>query len=202
MARATVALGIALTLVGTPLIAQNAPAPVRVRGVVERLDGDQLTVRSREGPRVRIALATNYVVVAVTKAELAEVKAGSFIGTAARPQADGTLRAQEVLIFPESARGTGEGHYPWDLTPDSTMTNATVADVVQGVDGSLLRLMPKGREVRVLVPPDAPIVTLGPGDPSLLVPGAAVFLSASPQGDGSLSAARILVGKDGVIPPM
>jgi hypothetical protein len=202
MARVRVALGIALTLVATPLIAQNAPPPVRVRGVVERLDGDQLTVRSREGPRVRIALAASYAVVAVTKAELAEVKAGTFVGTAARPQADGTLRAQEVLIFPESARGTGEGHYPWDLTPDSTMTNATVADVVQGVDGSLLRLMPKGREVRVLVPPDAPIVTLGPGDPSLLVPGAAVFLSASPQGDGSLSAARILVGKDGVIPPM
>ena len=135
-------------------------------------------------------------------ADLAAAGTGSFIGTAAVPQADGTLKAQEVVIFPESMRGVGEGHRAWDLTPDSTMTNATVEAAVAGAAGRELSLTYKGGEKKLVVPPGTPIVTLAPGDASLLKAGNHVFLSATQGADGIVTASRITVGKDGLVPPM
>jgi hypothetical protein len=161
-----------------------------------------MTVKSREGRDLEIKLAENLTVSGVVKAPLSEIKTGTFVGIAALPQSDGTLKALEVLILPEAARGSGEGHYPWDLMPDSTMTNATVAETVAGVSGPVLTLKYKDGEKKIVVPPEAPIVTFVPGDRSLLKPGTGVFLSATPQADGKLMASRITAGKDGVVPPM
>jgi hypothetical protein len=179
-----------------------AQTPARVRGAIEKVDDQTLTVKSREGQSVEIKLSPDFGVVAVTKATLADIRQGSFVGTAALRQSDGTFKAQEVVVFPETMRGTGEGHREWDLTPDSTMTNATVDAVVSQVDGPLLTLKHKAGDVKVAVTASTPVVTLGPGDKSLLVPGAAVFVPAARGADGKMSTARVLVGKDGTVPPM
>ena len=179
-----------------------AQTPSRLRGVVEKVDDQSVTVKSRDGQTLAVKLNPNWGVVAVSKAALADVKQGSFVGVAALRQADGTFKAQEVVVFPEAMRGTGEGHYPWDLTPESTMTNATVDAVVSQVAGPQLTLKYKDGEVKVTVPAEAPIVTLGPGDKALRAPGAAVFVPAIRAADGTLSAGRVLVGKDGLVPPM
>jgi hypothetical protein len=181
--------------------AQTAP-PTRVRGTIEAIEGQRLAIKSREGDMVDIKLVDNAPVLGVTKASLADIAVGKFIGVAALPQPDGTLKALEVLIFPETARGSGEGHYAWDLLPESTMTNATVAESVTGVNGPILTLRYKDGEKKIVVSPDAPIVTFRPGDRALLKPGAAVFVPATTRPDGQLTAARILVGMDGVVPPM
>jgi len=180
----------------------SAQVPIRVRGAIATVSGQTLTVVSRDNSTVPVRLADNYTVTGVVKAALRDIKEGAFVGTAARPKGDGTFVAQEVLIFPESARGTGEGHYPWDLSPGSTMTNATVDVLVERVEGPLLTLKHKGGLVRVIVPNDVPIVTFAAGDKTLLRPGAHVFIPAQPQADGTVTAARVLVGKDGLIPPM
>jgi len=186
------------------VIADTAAAqtPVRVRGVIEALDGTQLTVKSRDGDPVKIKLADNYAVAAVVPTALDMIKPGSFIGTAAMKQADGSLVALEVLVFPEAMRGTGEGHYPWDLQPESTMTNATVATLADSPKGRQMTLTFKGESNQVIVPPGVPIVTFEPGDKALLKPGAKVFVGTTKAADGSLSAARVNVGKDGLTPPM
>jgi hypothetical protein len=188
------------------VLAAPAPAqdgtPTRIRGTVETLEGQTLVVRSRENEKLSIALSDDLRVSAVAKADLADIKPGDYIGSAAVMGTDGKLHAQEVLIFPEAARGAGEGHYPWDLTPDSTMTNATVAEVVESAKGRLLKLKYKGGENEIEVPPEAPVVTLAPGDRSLLQPGTVVFIPATKNADGTLAASRIVAGKDGVQPPM
>lgn len=189
----------ALTM--SPAVAQEG-TPVHVRGAVERLDGQTLVVKSREGEIVSIALGPDVKINAVVAAKLSDIKAGDFIGSAALPGTDGTLHAQEVLIFPETARGTGEGHRPWDLTPGSTMTNATVAEVVEQTNGRLLRLKYKDGAKDLDVPPDAPVVTLAPGDASLLQPGNGVIVLATKKPDGTLTANVVVAGKDGVNPPM
>ncbi len=194
-------LVLALIIVGGTNASAQTPT-TRVRGDVEQLSGNALTVKSREGPSVAITLAPDFSVIGVTKAELSSIVPNSFIGAAAMPQPDGTLRALEVLVFPESARGSGEGHYPWDLQPESTMTNATVAELATQPSGRLLTLRYKDGEKKMVVPEDVPIVTFVPADASMLVPGAHVFVSATRQPDGALSAARVLVGKDGLVPPM
>jgi hypothetical protein len=188
---------IAAALIATSASAQSAP---RVRGVVQKLDGQTLAVKSREGDVVENKLADPVTVTGVVKASLPDVAVGNFVGVAALPQHDGSLKAIEVLIFPE--RGTGEGHYAWDLLPESTMTNATVAETVAAVGGQTLTLKYKDGEKKITVPPEAPVVTLGPGDPALLKPGAAVFVPTRKEADGTLGAARVLVGRDGVVPPM
>jgi hypothetical protein len=185
----------------TAALAQAAQ-PVRVRGTVVSLEGSTLRVKSRAGQDVSIRLAENWAVSGVVKAHLDDIKPGTFVGVAALPQAGESLRAIEVLIFPESMRGTGEGHSPWDLLPQSSMTNAAVASVVQGVNGRTLTLSYKGGEKTITVPPDAPIVTFGPAEKSDVKAGAAVFVPVQRQADGSLQASRVLVGKDGVVPPM
>lgn len=188
----------ALALIG----AATAQTPTRVRGTIEKVGAESMTVKARDGRDLEIKLADNLNVSGVVNAPLSDIKPGSFIGAAALPQPDGTLKALEVLVFPESARGSGEGHYAWDLMPESTMTNATVADTVSSVSGPVLTLKYKDGEKKIVVPPNTPIVTFVPGDRSLLKPGTAVFFSATPQPDGKLTAARVLAGKDGVVPPM
>jgi len=176
---------------------------VRVRGTIERVDGNHLIVKSRDGTELKIALAEKALIVAIVKASLSDIKQGSFVGVTGMPQADGSQRAIEVHIFPESMRGTGEGHYPWDLRPGATMTNANVEHMVTGVEGHTLSVKYKDGEKKLVVPPDATIVTYVPGDKSELKPGTKVFIAAAKKlPDGSLEAPRVNYGKDGLTPPM
>ena len=182
----------------------QAPLPTqRIRGDVIALDGLNLQVRSRTGETLAIRLAENYTVTSVVKVDLAAIRPGSFVGAASMPEADGTQTALEVLLFPEAMRGSGEGHYPWDLKPGSMMTNATVADAaVERTGGRRMTLKYKDGEKTVIVPPDAPIVTFEPGERAMVVPGAHVIVTASKHPDGALTAARVAVGKNGLVPPM
>ncbi|HEY7245631.1 MAG TPA: DUF5666 domain-containing protein [Xanthobacteraceae bacterium] len=184
--------------------AASAPAPpqVRIRGTIERVDGSTYVVRNREGAEVNVALAAKPQIADVVKASLSDIKQGSFVGVTAVPQADGTLRALEVHIFPESMRGTGEGHYPWDLRPQSTMTNASVDQLVTAVDGRTLTLKYKDGEKKIFVPSDIPIVAYASGDKNDLKVGAKVFIVAVKQPDGTLEGRGWRVGRDGVTPPM
>jgi Domain of unknown function (DUF5666) len=189
---------------------------VRVRGTIESVDGNTLTVKSREGAELKVALAANALIVAIVKASLADIKQGSFVGVTGMPQADGSQRAIEVHIFPESMRGTGEGHYPWDLRPGSTMTNANVEQRVTGVDGETLSVKYKdltstsrgkswmtNGEKKLIVPPDATIVTYEPGNKTELKPGTRIFVAfAKKLPDGTLEAPRVNYGRDGLTPPM
>lgn len=187
-----------------PIASAEAPAgpPARVRGEIVKLEGDVLHVKDRTGAAVAVKLAPNFGVSELRKAEFGEIKAGTYVGTAALPQKDGTLKAIEVLIFPVALKGTGEGHRPWDLLPESTMTNATVDGLVTAGGGRTLKLKYKDGEKTVVVPPEAPIVALGPGNPAMLKPGAHVFIAAAKGADGTLATQRVTVGKDGLVPPM
>lgn len=189
-----------LAAVSVHAAAQTAPA--RVRGTVEKFENLVLTVKSRDGSTASIKLAENYTVVGVSKAGLDDVGKGKFIGTATLGQKDGALVALEVHIFPEAMRGTAEGHYPWDLKPESLMTNANVAEVVAAGKDRMLTVQYKGGEKKILVPASADIVSFGPADRSELKPGAHIFCVAQRAPDGSLSAARVNVGLKGITPPM
>lgn len=179
----------------------TAQDTVRVRGTIEWVDGAAYVVKARDGNTLRLTLAANAGVAASVKSALTDIKPGAFIGVAALPQADNTLRALEVHIFHESMRGTGEGHRPWDLLPMSTMTNATVHDLVQAVDGHSITLKYKDGAQRILIPPGTVIVTYLPGSVTDLGPGAAIFVpAATRQADGTLLAQRIMVGRD-IAPP-
>jgi hypothetical protein len=193
--------GLALFLTISSASAQQPP--VRVRGTVEAVNGPVLSVKSRDGSMVKVKLTDNVVVRAVVKASLTDIKAGSFVGVTGMPQADGSQKAVEVHIFPEAMRGTGEGHRPWDLQPNSTMTNANVDVAVAGVNGPELTLKYKDGEKKVIVPPGIPIVTYAPSDKTELKPGAQIFIGATTKlEDGSLEASAVSVGRDGVPPPM
>ena len=160
--------GFALILTAS---AVNAQDTVRVRGTIDRVEGPVYIVKSRDGSELKVLLADNGGVTAIVKASLSDIKQGSFVGVAGMPQADGSQKAIEVLIFPEAMRGTGEGHYPWDVRPQSTMTNAKVEQSVRGVDGQTLTLKYKDGEKKIIVPPEAPIVAFAPGDKGDLKPG-------------------------------
>jgi hypothetical protein len=200
-ALAGVALGALATMVAgiATALAQDS---VRVRGTIARVDGSIYMVKARDGAELKVTLADNPQIAGVVKASLSDVKQGSFVGVTAMPQADGSQRALEVHIFPEAMRGTGEGHYPWDLRPQSTMTNANVERVVTAVDGQTLTLKYKDGEKKIFVPANAPIVVYVPGDKSDLKPGAKVFIGAIKQPDGTLQGRAWRVGRDGVTPPM
>jgi len=167
------------------------------------VDGPLYIVKARDGSELKISLMDNGVVVAIAKASLADIKPGQFVGATGMPQPDGSQKAIEVHIFPEAMRGTGEGHYPWDLQTDSTMTNANVEESAAGVDGQTLTLKYKNGEKKIIVTPQTAVVTYNPGDKADLKPGVKIFIAAAKkQPDGTLQAARINYGKDGITPPM
>ncbi|WP_233887177.1 hypothetical protein [Paraburkholderia flagellata] len=192
----------AMALAGSALAQTPDVKPTRIRGNIVSLDGDVLKVHRRSGDTVSIALAANVPVSTVKAMQLSDIKPGTFVGTAATTGTDGKLTATEVVVFPEAARGTGEGHYAWDLGPNSTMTNANVDTVVQGTDGRNLKLSYKGGSNEVTVPPNVPIVTFVPAARSDLVPGKQVFVVAKPASQSTYAAQRVVVEKDGVVPPM
>ena len=173
---------------------------IRIRGTIEKLDGNTLSVKSREGTELAIKLTDDVRVVDVVNASLADIKEGFFIGSAAMPQADGTQKALEVHIFPEAMRGTGEGHRPYTI-PNSTMTNGTVGADVASVDGSTITLKYKEGEKKIIVSPGVPIRRYEIGTKSDLKAGAAfTILSAVKKPDGALETARVNVGRDGAVP--
>jgi hypothetical protein len=188
-----------------PALAQTTPTstPVRVRGTVEKLDGQNLTVKSRDGQSLTIALAANVIVSYLTKKTVADIKTGDFVASTGAKGTDGKLHAIEVRIFPENLRGAGEGQYPWDLKPDSIMTNATVGTITKSPQGNVLKVSYKGAESEFTIDPDTPVYgTATDGDTSLLKPGAAVFVIAQKQDDGKLVSARLYAEKDGIKPSM
>ena len=183
-------------------IAQQSPTPTRVRGTIEGVDGDVLAVTSRSGQDVKLHLTTDAKIVGIIKISLADIKVGSFIGTTTLPGADGSQNAVEVHVFPEDMRGTGEGSRPYDLRPNSTMTNATVSESVAGNDGHTLLIKYKDGEKKVLVSPETPVVTYVPGDRSDLKPGVKIIAFVKQLPDGSFESSRVSVGRDGLTPPM
>ncbi len=194
------AAAVALLLSLAPASAQQ---PARVRGTIEKIDGSTLTIKSREGATVNVVLKDGAAVRGVAKAQLADIKQNSFVGITAMPQPDGTQKAIEVHIFPEALRGAGEGHRPWDLVPNSTMTNANVEQLVTAVDGPMLTMKYKDGEKKISVPNDATIVQFVAGDKSDLKPGAKIFIAAGTKlPNGDIETAGINVGKDGLTPPM
>jgi hypothetical protein len=196
-------LGLAALALAAFGSAAGAQDTVRVRGTIERLEGPIYVVKARDGAELKVTLMDNGIVVALVKASLADIKPGLFVGSTGMPQPDGSQKAIEVHIFPEAMRGTGEGHYPWDLQADSTMTNANVEESVAGVDGQTLTLKYKTGEKKIIVTPQTAIVTYSPGDKADLKPGTKIFVAAAKkQPDGTLQAARINYGKDGLTPPM
>ena len=183
-------------------VANAQEPPVRVRGTIDRVEGDVYVVKARSGAELKIKLPDNVMVVALSKASLADIKQGSYVGVAGMPQADGSQKALEVHIFPEPMRGTGDGHRGWDLQPTSTMTNGNVEQTIASSDGQVLTLKYKDGEKKIVVPADAPIVVYVPGDKSELKPGASIFIAAATkQPDGTLQTPRVNVGR-GVAPPM
>jgi len=192
----------AFAVAGSVALAQQAPT-VRIRGTIDAVDGATLSVKTREGSDVKVTMTDNVAVFAVVKTELSQIKEGSYIGVTAMPEPDGTQKAIAVHIFPESQRGAAEGFRPWDLRANSTMTNATVAETVKGTDGQNILVRYKDGEKKVVVPPDTPIVTFVASDKSEVKPGAKIIIfGANKKDDGTLEAARVNVGRDGITPPM
>jgi Domain of unknown function (DUF5666) len=183
-------------------IASAASAqPMRIRGTVQSLTGDSLVLVPNAGGTLAVVLTDKTGVSAVMPSSLGDIKPGSYVGTAAMPGKGGTLVALEVHVFPEAMRGAGDGHRPFDLQPESTMTNGTVGDVTAST-GTTLTMTYKGGQQTVQVPDGTPIVTFAPGGRELLAPGAHVIVFADKGADGKLTAARVLAGKDGLVPPM
>lgn len=203
---ATTFLAPAIAALVLPLVLGAAPAradgtPVRVRGTVVSLEGSKLVVHAKDGKDVTVSLKDKYAALAVVRSSMEDIKQDTFIGTATVAQPDGSLRAVEVVVFPESLRGFAEGHYPWDLGPSSMMTNATIANKVQGVDGETVSVTYKGGEKKITIPTNVPIVAVVPADKSEITPGVIVFIPTEKQADGTLLSGAVLFGK-GVVPPM
>ena len=192
--------GLALACAFSSALAQET---VRLRGTVEGVDGNTYTVKTRDGQTVKVVLGDKPVFVAIVKAAMTDIKPGTFIGATSLPEADGSLRALEVHIFPEAMRGTGEGHRPWDLAPQSTMTNANVETAVSAVQGQTLSVKYKDGEKTIKVTPETAVVSFAPGDQAEVKAGTKIFIAAAQkQPDGSLQTQRINYGKDGLTPPM
>jgi hypothetical protein len=202
MPRALVASLTVISVFASVAWAQQSP-PVRIRGTIESVDGATLMIKSREGDSLKVRMTDNVAVFGVAKTELSEIKPGSYIGVSAMPEPDGTQKALAVHIFPESQRGAAEGFRPWDLKPNSTMTNATVAETVKGTDGQNILVKYKDGEKKVVVPPGTPVVTFVTGDKSEVKPGAKIIIfGAVKKDDGVLEANRVNIGRDGITPPM
>ena len=183
-------------------MAQQPPTPTRVRGTIEKVDADVVAVKSRSGEDVKLHMTSDIRLVGIIKISLADIKVGSFIGTTTVPGPDGRQDAVEVHVFPENMRGTGEGSRPYDLKPNSTMTNATVAEQVAGTEGQSLLIKYKDGEKKVTVSSDTPVVTYVPADKSDLKTGAKIIAFVKQLPDGSFETNRISVGRDGLTPPM
>jgi hypothetical protein len=197
-------LAFALLIASAGVAAQGAApasAPVRLRGTIDRVDGPRITIKERSGELVTVVLADALTFQEVLPVDIAAIQPGAFIGTAAVPRTDGQLQSLEVVVFPESARGTGEGHSSWDLQPQSTMTNATVTQLERSAQGRELTLRYKDGTKQIVVPEGVPIVTFKAGDRELIKPGAKVF-AVVVQRDGQATATRLVVGRDGFAPPM
>src|SRR6266436_5886850 len=191
-----------ISVLGSVAWAQQPP-PVRIRGTIESVDGAMLMIKSREGTDMKVRVTDNVAVFGVAKTEMSEIKPGSYIGVSAMPESDGTQKALAVHIFPKTQRGAAEGFRPWDLRPNSTMTNATVAETVKGTDGQNIVVKYKDGEKKVVVPPDTPIVTFVAGDKSDVKAGSKIIIfGAVKKEDGMLEANRVNVGRDGITPPM
>lgn len=197
-----------LSLVAATVISAAAALPafaadqVRVRGTVESLDGSTLSVKTREGTDAKIMLKDGWKVSSVAKASIGDIKEGDFVGIASLPTSDGGNGALEVLIFPAAMKGAGEGSYAWDLKPNSTMTNATVSNAVKSVDGRTLTVTYKGGEKKIAIPDGTPVVTFAPAVVGDIKAGATVFVPSEKGSDGMMSSARVVVGTNGVVPPM
>lgn len=198
-----IVLSAAFALAFSPALAQNAPV-ASTRATIETIagDGSSLGVRTRAGEERTVRLTPKTRFVLVVPATLADVKPDAFIGVAALPGEGSELKAMEVHIFPEAMRGTGEGFRPFDLAPGSTMTNGNIAARVDATSGPKLTVAYKGGQQTIVVDPKTPIVALAPGAPTDLKPGAAIIARGPKQEDGSIDAAFVLVGKDGLVPPM
>jgi hypothetical protein len=193
----------AMVLATSSFALAQQPPTVRIRGTIESVDGATLMIKSREGADLKVRITDNATVFGVVKTALSEIKEGSYIGVTGMPEPDGTQKAVAVHIFPENQRGAAEGFRPWDQRAGSTMTNATVAQTVKGTDGQNILVKYKDGEKKVVVPEGTPIVTFVAGDKSELKPGAKVIIfSAAKKDDGTLEAARVNVGRDGITPPM
>jgi len=199
-ARTLVALSFASICLALPASAQET---VRIRGTIERIEGPVYVVKNRDGAELKLTVIDPPLFVAIVKSTMADIKPGMFVGATGMTQPDGTQKAIEVHIFPESMRGTGEGHYDWDLKPNTKMTNANVEQTVAGVDGPVLSVKYKDGEKKVLVTPETAVVTYVAGSRDDLKPGTKIFVGAAKkQADGSVQTPRITYGKDGLTPPM
>ena len=197
--RALATVSFALICIATP--ASAADDTVRIRGTIESVEGPVYVVKNRDGAELKLTVTDNPLFVAISPSTMADIKPGMFVGSAGMMQADGTQKAIEVHIFPESMRGTGEGHYDWDLKPQSKMTNANVEQTVAGVDGQILSVKYKDGEKKLLVTPETIVVTYVPGNKDDLKPGTKIFVSAAKkQPDGTVQTPRITYGRDGAGP--
>ena len=200
--RALLASLAVMSVLAQPAQAQQPPT-VRIRGTIESVDGPVLMIKSREGTDLKVKMTDDLKVIGIAKTSLSDIKPGSYIGVSAMPQPDGSQKAFAIHIFPEAMRGAAEGHRPWDQRPNSTMTNATVAETVASVDGQVIQVKYKDGEKKVVVPPDAAIVAFADGEKSEIKPGAKIIIvGAMKKDDGSLETNRIGVGRDGIAPPM
>jgi hypothetical protein len=191
---------VALVFAASAAVAQT---PLRVRGTIESVDGQTLAVKTRDGTMTKMKLAESPRILTLNKMSLADVKQGTFVGITAMPQPDGSQKAVEIHIFPEPMRGTGEGHYPWDLMPNSTMTNANVESTVVSNDGQQLVMKYKDGEKNVLVPPNTAVVMFAPATVADIKAGQKFFVpNAKKMEDGTMETPVIVVGTNGVDPPM
>jgi hypothetical protein len=198
---AAATLGLAL-LGGATVPAAQAADTVRVRGTVESVDGAKLLVKTRDGTSTAIKLNDGWKVTGVVKASLGDIKPGDFVGIASLPKSRGGDGALEVLVFPAAMKGTGEGSYPWDLKPNSTMTNATVTNAVKDVDGRNITVNYQGKEKTISVADGTTVVTFAPAATADLKPGMTVFVPSQKAEDGMLSTGNVIAGTNGIVPPM
>ena len=200
ISRTLAAASFALVCIALPASAQET---VRIRGTIESIEGPVFVVKNRDGAELKLTVTDKPLFVAIVKATMADIKPGMFVGSTGVTQPDGSQKAIEVHIFPESMRGVGEGHYDWDLKPQTKMTNANVEQTVAGVDGQMLSVKYKDGEKKVLVTPETAVVTYVAGDRGDLKPGIKIFVGAAKkQPDGTVQTPRITYGKDGLTPPM
>src|ERR1700685_4778045 len=198
--RVLAALGFALVSAIVPASAQDT---VRIRGTIEKVDGPIYVVKNRDGAELKLTVTDKPLFVAIVKSTMADIKPGMYVGSTGVTQPDGSQKAIEVHIFPESMRGVGEGHYDWDLKPNTKMTNANVEQTVAGVDGPVLSVKYKDGEKKIAVTPETAVVVFEMGNKDDLKPGTRIFVGAAKkQADGTLPTPRITYGKDGLVPPM